>query len=51
MNLKRDLWYYEPALATSGPASVIPTLAIAFPMANFTYIPNFSLLGPSNGPE
>ena len=24
---------------------VIPTLPIAFPMANFTYMPNFSLLG------
>ena len=35
----------------SGPARVIPTLPIAFVMANFTYMPNFGLLEPSNGPE
>ena len=39
------MWYLDVALATSGPARVTPIMPIAFPMANFTYMPNFSLLG------
>ena len=49
MALKRDLWYYGLALATSSLARVTPTLAIAFPIVNITYIPNFSLLGTFPG--
>ena len=39
------MWHLDVALAPSGPAEVMPTMPIAFPMANFTYMPNFSLLG------
>ena len=49
MALKRDLWYYGLALATSSLVRVTPTLAIAIPIVNITYIPNFSLLKLPHG--
>ena len=51
MAQKRDLWYSRLAMATSDLARVIPNLAIAFHMANYTNMPNFSLLGHPHGPE
>ena len=43
MAQKRDLWHMDVTLTTSSPARVIPTMPIAFPMANFTYIPKLWL--------